>query len=74
MPKPGYNRARERTITNNRVQPNWGYAWPNNRRVMYNRASAKPDGTPWSEAQKADLVGRRKEALGGRRRSRLGAG
>lgn len=52
MPKPGYNRARERTITNNSVQPNWGYAWPNNRRVMYNRASAKPDGTPWSEAKK----------------------
>ena len=25
----------------------WGFAWPANRRIMYNRASAKPDGTPW---------------------------
>ncbi len=27
---------------------NWGFAWPANRRVLYNRASARPDGTPWS--------------------------
>jgi len=27
----------------------WGYAWPLDRRILYNRASAKPDGTPWSE-------------------------
>jgi formate dehydrogenase major subunit len=27
----------------------WGYAWPANRRILYNRASARPDGTPWSE-------------------------
>jgi formate dehydrogenase major subunit len=31
---------------------NWGFAWPANRRIMYNRASAKPDGTPWSERKK----------------------
>jgi formate dehydrogenase major subunit len=30
----------------------WGYAWPANRRILYNRASAKPDGTPWSERKK----------------------
>jgi formate dehydrogenase major subunit len=30
----------------------WGFAWPANRRIMYNRASAKPDGTPWSERKK----------------------
>ncbi len=30
----------------------WGYAWPANRRALYNRASAKPDGTPWSERKK----------------------
>jgi formate dehydrogenase major subunit len=30
----------------------WGYAWPANRRIIYNRASARPDGTPWSEAKK----------------------
>jgi formate dehydrogenase major subunit len=26
---------------------NWGYAWPANRRVLYNRAGATPDGKPW---------------------------
>lgn len=30
----------------------WGFAWPANRRIIYNRASAKPDGTPWSEEKK----------------------
>jgi formate dehydrogenase major subunit len=30
----------------------WGYAWPADRRILYNRASAKPDGTPWSERKK----------------------
>ncbi len=27
---------------------NWGFAWPANRRILYNRASARPDGSPWS--------------------------
>ena len=27
----------------------WAWAWPANRRIMYNRASADPDGKPWSE-------------------------
>ncbi len=27
----------------------WGWAWPANRRVLYNRASADPSGKPWSE-------------------------
>lgn len=27
----------------------WGFVWPLNRRVLYNRASADPDGRPWSE-------------------------
>jgi len=26
---------------------NWGYAWPVNRRIIYNRASADPSGKPW---------------------------
>ncbi len=29
--------------------PEWGWAWPANRRILYNRASADPDGRPWSE-------------------------
>src|SRR6185312_1692322 len=31
------------------VAPEWGWAWPANRRTLYNRASADPDGNPWSE-------------------------
>ena len=31
---------------------NWGWAWPANRRVMYNRASADPSGKPWSERKR----------------------
>jgi formate dehydrogenase-N alpha subunit len=27
--------------------PNWGWAWPLNRRIMYNRASVDLDGKPW---------------------------
>ncbi|MFG2373078.1 formate dehydrogenase [Streptomyces sp. NPDC048504] len=31
------------------VAAEWAWAWPANRRILYNRASAAPDGTPWSE-------------------------
>ena len=27
--------------------PNWAWAWPANRRIIYNRASADPSGKPW---------------------------
>ena len=30
----------------------WGWAWPADRRMLYNRASADPDGKPWSERKK----------------------
>jgi formate dehydrogenase major subunit len=30
----------------------WGWAWPMNRRLLYNRASADPSGRPWSERKK----------------------
>ena len=30
----------------------WGFAWPSDRRILYNRASARPDGRPWSERKK----------------------
>ncbi len=33
----------------NWVAGQWGWAWPANRRILYNRASADPDGRPWSE-------------------------
>ena len=30
----------------------WGWAWPANRRILYNRASADPKGVPWSERKR----------------------
>src|SRR6266850_2430637 len=30
----------------------WGFAWPANRRIIYNRASADLQGKPWSEKKK----------------------
>jgi formate dehydrogenase major subunit len=34
---------------------NWAYAWPVNRRVLYNRASCDPSGKPWDPKRK--LIG-----------------
>jgi formate dehydrogenase major subunit len=34
------------------VTPDWGWTWPMNRRVLYNRCSADPQGRPWSERKK----------------------
>ena len=42
-------RARRRT---GRYGHGWGFAWPADRRILYNRASARPDGAPWSERKK----------------------
>src|SRR5699024_7932882 len=30
----------------------WGWAWPADRRSLYNRAAADPQGRPWSERKK----------------------
>ncbi|MGP4100898.1 formate dehydrogenase [Nonomuraea sp. KM90] len=34
------------------IAAEWAWAWPANRRVLYNRASARPDGSPWSERKR----------------------
>src|SRR3954471_18537666 len=36
----------------NWIASEWGWAWPSNRRILYNRASARPDGAPWSERKR----------------------
>ena len=36
----------------NWVASEWGWAWPKNRRILYNRASADSEGKPWSERKK----------------------
>ena len=33
------------------LAPNWAFAWPANRRILYNRASADPSGKPWNPAK-----------------------
>ena len=34
------------------IHPTWGWSWPANRRVMYNRASCNPEGKPWDPSRK----------------------
>jgi formate dehydrogenase major subunit len=54
-PAPGQNRAESKTADppgTRGAHLNWGYAWPANRRIMYNRASADLQGRPWSERKK----------------------
>lgn len=48
------NQARRRTPRDQQdlLSLEWGWAWPMNRRVLYNRASADPQGRPWSERKK----------------------
>jgi hypothetical protein len=29
------------------IYQNWGFSWPANRRILYNRAGASPEGKPW---------------------------
>ena len=50
-PEPGNNRAAARN-PEGRTFLGWGYSWPANRRILYNRASADPEGRPWSERKK----------------------
>jgi formate dehydrogenase major subunit len=47
----GVNQAARRKpgSEQNWVANEWGWAWPANRRVLYNRASADPQGKPWSD-------------------------
>ena len=50
----GVNRAARREPRGgpSRTQSQWGWAWPADRRILYNRASADPDGVPWSERKR----------------------
>jgi formate dehydrogenase major subunit len=51
FPKERYNRALERK-PKDLLGHGWGFAWPNDCRIIYNRASARPDGQPWSDRKK----------------------
>ena len=55
FPAPGENLAALRIPNPPEVQGahlTWGWTWPANRRVLYNRASADAAGRPWSERKK----------------------
>jgi formate dehydrogenase major subunit len=55
FPAPGKNLADRRTPDppdKRGAQLEWGWAWPANRRLLYNRASADTKGQPWSERKK----------------------
>lgn len=43
---------RDNTDTGLGNTPGWGFAWPANRRLLYNRASADPSGKPWDPKRK----------------------
>jgi formate dehydrogenase major subunit len=49
--KDGVNQAARRKPhwEQNYVAAEWAWAWPDNRRLIYNRASADPEGKPWSD-------------------------
>ena len=51
FPEQDRNRANERQ-PRDLLGHGWGFAWPNDCRIIYNRASARPDGQPWSERKK----------------------
>jgi len=51
FPNLGENRANQRE-GKGYLGHGWGFAWPRDCRILYNRASARPDGRPWSERKK----------------------
>jgi formate dehydrogenase major subunit len=55
FPHEGDNKARSRRPDGPEgpgTHLDWAWAWPANRRTMYNRASADPEGRPWSERKR----------------------
>ncbi len=48
---PDRNRAVQRE-SHDYLGHGWGFSWPNDVRIIYNRCSARPDGVPWSERKK----------------------
>jgi formate dehydrogenase major subunit len=50
-PKENLNRANQRE-SEDYLGHGWGFSWPSDIRILYNRCSARPDGKPWSERKK----------------------
>jgi len=64
FPEENRNRANERN-PHDLLGHGWGFAWPNDCRIIYNRASARPDGKPWSERKKLVWWDEEKKQWGG---------
>jgi formate dehydrogenase major subunit len=64
FPDENYNRANERN-PKDLLGHGWGFSWPNDCRIIYNRASARPDGKPWSERKKLVWWDEEKKEWGG---------
>jgi formate dehydrogenase major subunit len=52
--KDGVNQAARKTphTEQNWVAHEWGWAWPKDTRILYNRCSADAEGKPWSERKR----------------------
>jgi formate dehydrogenase major subunit len=52
--KDGVNQAARKRpgADQNWIAGEWGWAWPKDTRIIYNRASADADGRPWSERKR----------------------
>jgi formate dehydrogenase major subunit len=52
--KDGVNQSARKTphTDQNWIAPEWGWAWPKDTRIIYNRASADAEGKPWSERKR----------------------
>ena len=52
--KDGVNQAARKQphTEQNWIAHEWGWAWPKDTRIIYNRASADPEGNPWSERKR----------------------
>jgi formate dehydrogenase major subunit len=64
FPAEGKNLARRRE-PRDLLGHGWGFAWPSDRRILYNRASADPEGRPWSERKKLVWWDAEKQEWGG---------
>src|SRR6266576_424364 len=49
--RDGVNKANTRQ-SKDYLGHGWGFSWPSDRRIIYNHASAKQNGEPWSERKK----------------------
>jgi formate dehydrogenase major subunit len=52
--RDGVNQSARKTPggEQNWIAHEWGWSWPKDVRILYNRASADPDGRPWSERKR----------------------